>query len=249
MLALIRLLLMTITLVIISIIVCIYSLLRPFHRNNVYIASMIMGKMSKLVGISVEVRVPESIKKLGPAVYIANHQNSYDLLTVSGAVQPNTVTLGKKSLKWIPFFGQMYWLTGNILIDRKNASKAMNTIAIAAKKIKEKQLSVLLFPEGTRSKGKGLLPFKRGAFLTAIQANVPIVPICVSNLHGAIKLNRWNNGKVIIECLDPLYLSDDDKSDIKVITTKAHQLMSAKIEQLNEEIASTEESKVNETSE
>jgi len=212
------------------------SILRPFHRNNVYHTSRYMGKIAKLLGLDVEVRLPDSLKNIDPVVYICNHQNSYDLFTLSGALQPNTVTVGKKSLKWIPVFGQMYWLTGNILIDRKNAGKAMNTISLTANKIKEKGLSVWLFPEGTRSNGKGLLPFKRGAFLTAIQANVPIVPVCASNLHKVIDLNRWDNGKMIIEFLDPISLHEQDKDNIRAISKDIHTVMLDKITTLNEEV-------------
>ncbi|WP_204271450.1 1-acyl-sn-glycerol-3-phosphate acyltransferase, partial [Citrobacter freundii] len=64
----------------------------------------------------------------GPSIYIGNHQNNFDMVTMSNAVQPNTVTVGKKSLVFIPFFGQLYWITGNILIDRGNRSKAHSTI-------------------------------------------------------------------------------------------------------------------------
>lgn len=195
-----------------------------------------MGKIAKLLGLDVEVRLPDSLKNIDPVVYICNHQNSYDLFTLSGALQPNTVTVGKKSLKWIPVFGQMYWLTGNILIDRKNAGKAMNTISLTANKIKEKGLSVWLFPEGTRSNGKGLLPFKRGAFLTAIQANVPIVPVCASNLHKVIDLNRWDNGRMIIEFLDPISLHEQDKDNIRAISKDIHTVMLDKITTLNEEV-------------
>lgn len=194
-----------------------------------------MGKVSTLMGLTVEIRIPESVKNIGPVVYVANHQSSLDIFTVSGAVQPNTVSVGKKSLKWIPFFGQMYWLTGNILIDRKNTNKAMGTITQTVKKIKENALSVWLFPEGTRSKGRGLLRFKTGAFLTAIQAEVPIVPICASNLHGAIKLNRWDNGKVIIEFLSPIDSSNYTKETARTFANSVHAIMAEKIIQLSEE--------------
>ena len=197
-----------------------------------------MGKVSKLLGLTVEVRIPEAVKQLSPVVYICNHQNSYDIFTVSNAVRPGTVSVGKKSLKWIPFFGQMYWLTGNILIDRNNRNKAMNTIALTAEKIREKQLSVWLFPEGTRSNGRGLLPFKTGAFRTALQANVPIVPICTSELHNKIKLNRWNNGKLIIEYLDPIYLTDKSSESVRVATNEARDLMLKKIEEISAEAQS-----------
>jgi len=235
-LAVIRLLCLAIALIIISVSISLYCFVRPFRRNNVYYASQLMGKVSWLLGLKVEIRIPDTVKNKGPFVYICNHQNSYDIFTVSAAVQPATVSIGKKSLKWIPFFGQMYWLTGNILIDRKNSNKAMNTIALTAKKIKEKQLSVWLFPEGTRSNGRGLLPFKTGAFRTAIQAQVPIVPVCASNLHNKVKLNRWDNGKMIIEFLDPIDINDVKKENIRTITNEIHDLMANKITELNNEL-------------
>lgn len=233
MLAIIRIFLLTLALVIICIISCLYSIFQPFSQNKVYYTSKILGKAAKLLGLEVEVRLPDTSLNEGPVVYVANHQSGLDMFTISSAVQPRTVTVGKKSLKWIPFFGQMYWLTGNILIDRVNTNKAMGTIAQTVKKIKEKQLSVWLFPEGTRSYGRGLLRFKTGAFRTAVEANVPIVPVCSSNLHNAIKWNRWNNGKVIIELLPPIRFDEADKENIRGISNNVHQIMKDKIEQLS----------------
>jgi len=232
-LAVIRIILMTLILVIISICSCLFCLIRPFHRDNVYHTAKYLGKVAKVLGLDIEVRIPDSAKNIGPVVYICNHQNSYDIFTVSGAVQPGTVSVGKKSLKWIPFFGQMYWLTGNILIDRKNKNKAMGTIDTTAQKIREKKLSVWLFPEGTRSYGRGVLPFKTGAFRTAAKAEVPIVPVCASNTHKTIDLNRWDNGKMIIEFLAPITLSGEDKEKIRTVTNQTRSAMLAKIEQLN----------------
>jgi 1-acyl-sn-glycerol-3-phosphate acyltransferase len=238
-LAVIRIILLALGLIVLSVLTSLYCIFRPFRRNNVYYAAKLLGKFSKILGLDVEVRIPESVKGKGPFVYVCNHQNSYDIFTVSGAVQPGTVSIGKKSLKWIPFFGQMYWLTGNILIDRKNSSKAMNTINVTAQKIKEKQISVWLFPEGTRSNGKGLLPFKTGAFRTALQAGVPIVPVCASNIHDTIKLNRWNNGKMIIEFLDPVSVEDCNREDIRTLCNKVHQRMAEKIKELDQEVNQT----------
>lgn len=235
MLALVRIVLMTAALVIICIVSCLYCILRPFHRNNVYLTAKYLGKVTKIFGLDVEVRIPESVKNLSPVVYICNHQNSYDIFTVANAVIPNTVSVGKKSLKWIPFFGQMYWLTGNILIDRKNTNKAINTIALTAKKIREKNISVWLFPEGTRSNGRGILPFKTGAFRTSMQASVPVVPVCVSNMHKKVNLNRWNNGKIIIEYMEPILADGITKDNIRAITNATREQMTIKFEQLNKE--------------
>ncbi len=242
MLAIIRVLLMTLAFVVICTISIFYCILRPFHRDNVFHTARFLGKIPKLLGVDVEVRIPESVKDIGPVVWIANHQNSYDLLIHSNAVLPSTVSVGKKSLKWIPFFGQMYWLTGNILIDRANSNKAMNTIELTADKIKRNKLSVWMFPEGTRSRGRGLLPLKTGAFRTAIQANVPVVPICASNQHNTIKLNRWDNGKIIIEFLDPIHLTQESRENLRSAVNDIHKLMYNKIEQLSNEAAAYQKS-------
>jgi len=225
---------MAIAIVIISCISMLMCLVRPFHRNNVYRTAQWMAKVSYIVGVEIEVRVPQTISPEQSYVYIGNHQNSYDLFTISKAVQPNTVSVGKKSLAWIPFFGQMYWLTGNILIDRNNQNKASNTITSTVDKIKKKGISVWLFPEGTRSYGRGILPFKTGAFRTAMSAGSPIVP-CVCSNSNDIKLNRWNNGKLIIEYMDPISMEGLRTEDIRKLANDTRAKMTVKFDQLTQE--------------
>merc|ERR1712146_102963 len=106
--------------------------------------------MAKIMGIKIVITKDDKVNETEPYVYIANHQNSYDIITICKAAMPGVVTIGKKSLKWIPIFGQMYWLSGNIMIDRKNTAKALDTLQLTAKKITENNLSVWFFPEGTR---------------------------------------------------------------------------------------------------
>ncbi|WP_146493545.1 1-acylglycerol-3-phosphate O-acyltransferase, partial [Vibrio cyclitrophicus] len=118
--------------------------------------------LSRACGITLDIRNPEDANSRGQHVYVTNHQNSWDLFTISSAVTPKVVTVGKKSLAWMPLFGQLYWLTGNILIDRANRSKAVGTIDQVVNSLKGSDVSVWMFPEGTRSRGRGLLPFKTG---------------------------------------------------------------------------------------
>jgi 1-acyl-sn-glycerol-3-phosphate acyltransferase len=169
-------------------------------------------------------------------VYVANHQNNYDLFTVSGAIMPKTVTVGKKSLVWMPLFGQFYWLTGNILIDRANRSKAAGTIGQIVSKIKEQKVSVWMFPEGTRSRGRGLLPFKTGAFHAAIGAEVPVVPIVCSSTDK-IKLNRWNNGVVIVEIMPPVSTEGLTREDVRELLKTCRDMMKDKLIELDAEVA------------
>lgn len=212
-----------------------YLIVRPFRRNNVKVVANVYGWFIRFLGIKVEIRGLENVKD-HPVVYIGNHQNTYDIFTVANAVRKNTVSVGKKSLKWAPFFGQVYWLSGNILIDRGNRTKAHGTIGQAAAKIKDKKISVWLFPEGTRSNGRGLLKFKSGAFYTAQMAGVPIVPVVISTTHNQIKLNRWNNGKFIIEYLPEIMIENDDKVTIRDAANNAHEQMKVKLAELDAEL-------------
>lgn len=215
-----------------GLIVCIF---RPFHPNNVALFGKWYGAVSKILGITVEIRRDPAIQVGEPYVFIANHQNSLDLFTLSGSVLPRTVTIGKKSLKFIPFFGQLYWLSGNILIDRNDKAKALNTMQAAAERIAQQKMSVWMFPEGTRSYGRGLLPFKMGAFHIALEANVPLIPVCMSTTHQQFKLNRWRNGKVIIQMLAPVVLTKDD--NLRQFAKNMHQQMAAQIQQLDAELS------------
>ena len=193
------------------------------------------GRMSKIFGMKLELRIPEDAYSRGQHVYVANHQNSWDLFTISSAVTPKVVTVGKKSLVWMPLFGQLYWLTGNILIDRANRSKAVGTIDQVVTSLKESDVSVWMFPEGTRSRGRGLLPFKTGAFHAAIGAGLPIIPIVCSST-GGVKLNRWNNGHVIVEMLPPISTEGYDKSNVRELANLAREQMAAKLEELDKEV-------------
>lgn len=222
--------------ILICIIGTIFCLFNPRNPKNVARFASIFGFFLKpIVGVKVITRECNGVKNLGQSIFIANHQNNYDVLVAANIVQPRTVTVGKKSLAWIPFFGSLYWLTGNILIDRDNKLKARDTLSQVVNEMKRKGISVWMFPEGTRSRGRGLLPFKTGAFRIAIEAGVPIVPICVSDTRR-ISLSRCNNGYIIVEMLDPIDTTNMTREDAKQLMDRCYRIMSDKIEQLNDEV-------------
>lgn len=236
MIALLRLFAVAIFAVVMFVFGCGYCLLSPRNPKHVFTFGRLFGRMSRVMGIKLDLRIPENAYNRGQHIYIANHQNNWDLFTVSSAVTPKVVTVGKKSLVWMPLFGQLYWITGNILIDRANRSKAKGTIDQVVDSIKKSDVSVWMFPEGTRSRGRGLLPFKTGAFHAAIGAGVPIIPIVCSSTND-IKLNRWNNGHVIVEMLPPISVEGYSKENTRELSTICREQMIAKLAELDEEVA------------
>ena len=181
-------------------------IIRPFHPTNTYYMGRLFGiPMLKIFGIKIVVEDREQFKKIPEsAVIISNHQNNYDIFVIGQITPKRTVSLGKKSIRLLPLFGQMYWLAGNILINRTNKRSAMKTMSQAGQKMISRHLKVWIMPEGTRSRGRGLLPFKKGAFHIASQSNLSIFPVALSSYELHLNTKKWHAGTVKIKVLPPV---------------------------------------------
>lgn len=209
------------------------GLLRPFHPTNSRCCARLYGNLGlKLIGLSVDVIGTENYPKDRAFVVICNHQSNWDLFVVGQAVPKRTVSVGKKSLKWIPFFGQLYWLAGNVLIDRANHTKAMQSMEQTKRALIDKNTNIWFFAEGTRNHGNNMLPFKKGAFITAINAEAPIVPVCVSPYLKQLDLNRFDNGHALIKVLPAIETTGLGQDDTESLVSNCHSLMLNTIESL-----------------
>ena len=199
MLFLARMLLMGLHFIVAGVLGLLLGLCRPFNPDNSRLCARLYSLPALcLLRLRVKTEVSSLFGQDRPCVVVANHQSNYDLYVLGRVVPPRTVSIGKKSLKWVPFFGQLYWLAGNVLIERGNAQQAKQAMLTTTETLQHQDTSIWVFPEGTRNKGEGLLPFKKGAFQMAIAAGVPIIPVCVSSYVKNMHLNRWNAGSIKI---------------------------------------------------
>jgi len=113
------------------------------------------------------------------AVYAANHQSQFDIPALVLSMPVDFRAVAKRSLLHVPVFGWALWLAGFIFIDRSNRDQAIKSLDRAADRLR-RGTSVAIFAEGTRSPDGALLPFKRGGFVLAIQAGVPVVPVTIT---------------------------------------------------------------------
>lgn len=114
-----------------------------------------------------------------PYILMANHQSHLDPPAIIRSSERPIGFLTKQELKRVPVFGWALERTGHVFIDRKDKGKSHASIELAARRIAEGRC-VLVFPEGTRTLGEDLLPFKKGGFVLAVKAQVPIVPVGVA---------------------------------------------------------------------
>lgn len=157
-----------------------------------------------LAGVRVDLLGSEQIPE-GPVIFMSNHQSNFDILALLAAMPRQFYWIAKKELFEIPVFGTSMRRGGYIPLDRSDGRKALKSMDSAAKVIREGK-SVVIFPEGTRSKDFHLLPFKRGGFMLALKAGVPVVPITI---NGSGRINpagrtRLYRGHITINLHPPV---------------------------------------------
>jgi 1-acyl-sn-glycerol-3-phosphate acyltransferase len=124
----------------------------------------------------------------GPVIFMSNHQSNFDILSLLAAMPRQFYWVAKKELFDIPVFGHSMRRSGYIPLDRGDGRKALQSLDAAAATIHQGK-SVVLFPEGTRTPDGNLLPFKRGGFILARKAAVPVIPVTI---NGSGRINPAN---------------------------------------------------------
>jgi 1-acyl-sn-glycerol-3-phosphate acyltransferase len=159
---------------------------KPFNAFVLLWSRVILGS----IGVKVTVSGREHLPLGAPAIYMVNHQSLLDTPILFRHVSPTLRFVAKKSLRWVPFMGWAMALNDFVFIDRQHRTSAIASLDRAAEKIAA-GTSVLVFPEGTRSPGDRLLPFKKGGFMMAIKAQVPIVPLRITGTAALLPRSRF----------------------------------------------------------
>ena len=145
----------------------------------------------KIGGVELKVRDTGRLDPRQAYVFMANHQSNIDIPVLVQALAPFQLRwIAKRELLRIPFFGWALWASKHIVVKRSRSKDVVAAIAGAREKL-TRGISVVVFPEGTRSTDGQLLPFKRGGFRLAEQAGVPIVPVTINGSGVLMKRGDW----------------------------------------------------------
>lgn len=160
------------------------GLLDRTGRGCRWIAGAWSRNLLRIGRVRVRVEGLENLAK-GPAVYAANHASAVDIPIVFAHLPVDFRIIHKRSLRFVPLLGQAMWAARHIAIDRSNPFHARRSLAAAADRLRQ-GMSLMVFPEGTRSPDGEVHRFKRGSLALALDARVPVVPVSLVGVRAVV---------------------------------------------------------------
>lgn len=186
------------------------GLLNRDRRTALEVAAAIGSELAlAAAGVSLEVEGQENLWCARPAVFVFNHQSQLDVVVLAALLRRDFTAVAKKELAKDPSFAAMGWLADVAYVDRTDNVAAREALAPALESL-ESGTSLVIAPEGTRSPTPRVLPFKKGAFHLAMQAQVPMVPVVIRNAGEIMPSHSMilTPGTVQVRVLPPIPTSD-----------------------------------------
>lgn len=220
-----------------------FCLTAPFDKGR-YAA----GRFLRIVGITaVQINPLWDFKTIGPYitdprrpyVVVSNHESYADIFLISH-LPWEMKWMSKETMFNIPCFGWMMRMAGDIRLVREDKRSAVNALAAAHDRL-AKQVSVMIFPEGTRSRDGELLPFKNGAFKLAIEAGVPILPLVVAGSRSCMAKGtfRFQRARAWVKVLDPIPTTGLGTDDLMALKDRTRTIIAEARVALIAEMAAT----------
>jgi 1-acyl-sn-glycerol-3-phosphate acyltransferase len=192
----------------------------------------------RTVGCNVKIRGRENIPKDGGICFVSNHCGYFDIVLILATAGRQVGFIAKKELMFVPFINFWILLIGGFFIDRKSVRKSLATIKTGVKRIQDGD-SILIFPEGHRSKGQGLLPFHSGSFMLATEEEAPIVPVSITGSYEVFeKTGRVTAAPVRIVFGKPVMTRDIPIGDRRqALSDRVRELIAAGLAEGERELA------------
>ncbi|WP_058991906.1 lysophospholipid acyltransferase family protein [Sarcina ventriculi] len=189
----------------------------------------ISQKLIKLSDSTVNVHGLENIPE-GPVLFVSNHQSNMDIAIICAFIDKPKGFIAKKELKKLPLINKWITLAGSIYLDRENPRKSMEGILEGIKTLKNGH-SLVVFPEGTRSRGDKMGEFKSGSFKLATKSKVPIVPLTIDGTYRVMEANKIliKPSNINFYVHKPIYTDKLSKEEITKLPETVEHIIRSKL--------------------
>ena len=196
------------------------------HRVWGYYPGLIWSRLFCLISlVRIEVRGREKLDRSTSYVFVANHQGAYDIFLIYGYLGHKFKWMMKSSLRRIPFVGAACAAAGFIFVDR--SGKGLRETLAAAEKILTGGMSLVVFPEGSRTPDGKIHRFKKGAYQIADDLSLPVVPLTIDGSYRVLSKNSKliRPGKIVLTVHDPIFPQADGHYDMDALITDSYRVI------------------------
>ena len=189
-----------------------------------------------VAGVSLRVSGLNHIDPRRQYIFMVNHQSNIDIPVLFQSLAGFQLRwLAKKEMLWVPFLGWAMWAARHIAVDRGDRNDALRSL----KKAQERMaggISIVIFPEGTRSPDGGLLPFKRGGFLLAVKTQTPIVPVTINGSGKILAKGDWRlrAGEIRVTVGAPVSVEGYRPGNMRALSKRVRELIAANLDPAEE---------------
>lgn len=186
--------------------------------------------------VDVTVSGIERLRRDVTYVFVSNHQSIYDIPIVFASIPHQLRIIAKESLGRFPILGWHLRWTGHLLVNRARPS---SKIGKRISKLLRDGFSLIVFPEGTRSRDGNVAPFKRGVFLLSVEASLPIVPVAVVGSRHVMRKGRLMTcpGEVQLVIHEPILTASLTAADVRNLSDRVLETINSSVEALDPELS------------
>jgi 1-acyl-sn-glycerol-3-phosphate acyltransferase len=224
-----RLTLIALLTVPLALLTIVFGFIDPYGKQVYRISRFWAWALLRAGGVSLTVEGLEHLDPERQYVFMVNHQSNVDIpVLVQSFPKFQLRWLAKKELLWVPFFGWAMWASKHITVDRSNPSDAVKSLQRAKERIAA-GISVVIFPEGTRSRDGKLLRFKKGGFLLAAQSGAAIVPVTINGSGTLLPAGAWRLRPGTIEVIvgEAIAVEGYRPGNLRLLSERVRQQMAA----------------------
>jgi 1-acyl-sn-glycerol-3-phosphate acyltransferase len=225
MLYLFQLTLLTLLTIVLALVTILIGIFDRFGKHAYSINRLWTWLILRIGGISLQVNGLQHIDPSRQYIFIVNHQSNIDIpVLVQALAKFQLRWLAKKELLRVPFFGWAMWATKHVTVDRADPQDAIKSLE-RAQKCLAAGISLVIYPEGTRSKDGNLLRFKKGGFLIAVQTKTPVVPVTVNGSGAVLPAGAWRlrPGLIKVTVEEPISVEGFRPGNLRLLSEQVRE--------------------------